>query len=228
MPDHIEMNQRRWDRTGEYIREVFGGTDAQHAGIMERAVAAGMPPIDAGAETGRFLQVLATSLSAKLIIEVGTLAGYSAIWLARGLAGGATGGGRVVTIEMSSTHGSFARREIDNAGVGNAVTIRQGRGGEVLPVILREEGAGSADMVFFDAERSEYLSMLDTAHTLLRKGGVLAIDNALAAKKWTADPVSPGEQPDQMDIVNRAIAQDARFRSILVPVGNGVLVAAKV
>lgn len=228
MSDTIDMNRERWDRTSAYIRDVFGGTDAKHAGIMERAVAAGMPPIDAGAETGRFLQVLATSLSARLVIEVGTLAGYSAIWLARGLQGGATGGGRVITIEMSATHGSFAKREIDNAGVGHAVTIRQGRGGEVLPVILREEGAGSADMVFFDAERSEYLSMLDTAHALLRRGGVLAIDNALAAKKWTADPVAPGEQPDQMDIVNRAIAQDARFRSILVPIGNGVLIASRV
>lgn len=231
MPDSIEMTQQRWDRTSAYIREVFAKTDARHAGIMERAVAAGMPPIDAGPETGRFLQVLATSLNAKLIIEVGTLAGYSAIWLARGLARGLTAkgprDGRVITIEASSTHAAFAQKEIDAADLGFSITIRQGKGAQMLPVLLRECGHGSADLIFFDAERSEYLAMLDTAHELLRRGGILAIDNALAAKRWTADPIPPGEQPDQMDLVNRAIAADPRFRSTLVPVGNGVLIATK-
>jgi len=232
MSDRIDMNQERWDRTSAYIREVFARTDARHAGIMERAIAAGMPPIDAGAETGRFLQVLATTLNAKLIIEVGTLAGYSAIWLARGLARGLTAkgprDGRVITIEASATHAAFAQKEIDGADLGFSITVRQGKGSQMLPVLLGECGHGSADMVFFDAERSEYLAMLDTAHALLRRGGILAIDNALAAKRWTADPVPPGEQPDQMDVVNRTIAADSRFRSTLVPVGNGVLVAVKV
>lgn len=232
MSDRIEMDQQRWDRTCAYIREVFARTDARHAGIMERAVAAGMPAIDAGAETGRFLQMLATSLNAKLIIEVGTLAGYSAIWLARGLARGLTSkgprDGRVITIEHSSTHAAFAQREIDDAELGFTISIRQGKGSQMLPVLLRECGHASTDMVFFDAERSEYLAMLDTAHALLRPGGILAIDNALAAKRWTADPVPHGEPPDQMDIVNRTIGADARFRSIVVPIGNGVLVATKV
>lgn len=232
MSDSIEMNQARWDRTSAYIREVFARTDAKHAGIMQRAIAAGMPAIDAGAETGRFLQVLATTLNAKLIIEVGTLAGYSAIWLARGLARGLTAkgprDGRVITIEASATHAAFAQKEIDGADLGFSITIRQGKGSQMLPVLLGECGHGSTDLVFFDAERSEYLAMLDTAYALLRRGGVLAIDNALAAKRWTADPVGPGEQPDQMDIVNRSIAADSRFRSTLVPVGNGVLVAVKV
>lgn len=232
MSDRVEMDQQRWERTGAYIREVFARTDARHAGIMERAVAAGLPPIDAGAETGRFLQVLATTLNAKLIIEVGTLAGYSAIWLARGLARGLTAkgprDGRVITIEHSSTHAAFAQKEIDGADLGFTITIRQGKGSQMLPVLLGECGHGSADLVFFDAERSEYLAMLDSAHALLRRGGVLAIDNALAAKRWTADLVPPGEQPDQMDVVNRAIAADGRFRATLVPVGNGVLMAVKV
>ncbi|MBX3365896.1 MAG: O-methyltransferase [Phycisphaeraceae bacterium] len=232
MSDVTEMTQARWDRTSAYIRDVFARTDAHHAGIMDRATAAGMPPIDAGPETGRFLQVLATSLNAKLIIEVGTLAGYSAIWLARGLAPGLTAkgprDGRIITIEASSTHAAFAQKEINGADLGFSITIRQGKGAQMLPVLLRECGHGSADLIFFDAERSEYLAMLDTAHELLRRGGILAIDNALAAKRWTADPIPPGEQPDQMDLVNRALAADPRFRSTLVPVGNGVLIAVKI
>ncbi|QYK48401.1 MAG: O-methyltransferase [Phycisphaeraceae bacterium] len=232
MSDSIEMTQQRWDRTAAYIRDVFAKTDARHAGIMERAVAAGMPPIDAGPETGRFLQVLATSLNAKLIIEVGTLAGYSAIWLARGLAPGLTARspreGRIITIEASANHAAFAQQEIDAANLGSSITIRQGKGVEVLPVLLRELGHDAADLIFFDAQRSEYLTMLDTAHALLRRGGILAIDNALAAGRWTADPIPHGEQPDQMDLVNRALAADPRFRSTLVPVGNGVLIAVKI
>lgn len=232
MSDHIDMNQTRWDHTSAYIRSVFGATDAHHAGIMDRAVEAGMPPIDAGPETGRFLQVLATSLRARVIIEVGTLAGYSAIWLARGLAPGLTSrgprDGHVYTIESSRTHAAFAQREIDAAGLAASITIRQGRGGEILPILLRELGPGSTDLIFFDAHRAEYLPMLNTAHDLLRAGGILAIDNALSAKVWTADPVPEGQERDTMDIVNRTIAADARFRSILVPIGNGVLVASRV
>lgn len=224
MPDSIQMDQARWERTSAYLRAVFARTDPQHEGIMKRATDAGMPAIDAGPETGRFLQTLATSLRAKLIVEVGTLAGYSAIWLARGL----EPGGRVITVEASEKHAAFAEREIKDADLADRIAIRQGRGKEILPVLLKELGAGSVDLVFFDAERSEYLDMLNAAHDLLRPGGMLAIDNALSAKRWTADPVPAGESPDQMDIVNRAVASDARFRSILVPIGNGVLIGTKV
>jgi len=224
MPDTITMSDERWQQTGAYIREVFCATDHGHAGVMARAIAAGLPAIDAGPDTGKFLQMLVMLTGGRLVIEVGTLAGYSAIWMARGLGQG----GRVITVEASAKHAEIARAEIDAAGVGNRVVIRQGKGGEVLPALRKELGAGKADLIFLDAERSEYLTVLDTVHALLRPGGVLAIDNALSAQRWVSDPYGPGQAIDTMDKVDRAIAADKRFISTVVPVGNGVLVGVKI
>lgn len=221
--DQTQMTQERWERTSAYVRALFAREDERQRGLMERAAAAGLPRIDAGPETGRLLQMVVALAGGRLAIEVGTLAGASTIWMARGL----RAGGKVITVELSEKHAAFARAEIDGAGVGDRVTIRQGRGLEVLPVLLRERGPGSADLVFLDAERSEYPALIEPVHALLHAGGVLAVDNALAARKWTADPVAPGEEPDPMDSLNRLMSADARFVSTLLPVGNGVLVCVK-
>lgn len=223
MSDSIEMTAERWQRTTDYVRSLFCRKDAHLASVMDRAAAQGLPLIDAGPATGRLLQMLALVTQAQLAIEVGTLAGNSAIWIARGLAPG----GRLITIEASGKHGAIAQHELELARVDDRVHIRQGRGIDLLAKILSERGPGCADLIFFDAERSEYLPMLDTAHRLLRVGGVLAIDNCLAAKTWTADPVPVDQQPDVMDTINRRIANDARFVSLLHPIGNGVLVAVR-
>ncbi len=217
------MTPERWQRTGEYIALLFAREGDRQRGLMDRAAAAGMPRIDAGPETGRLLQLLVTLTGGTLAVEVGTLAGASTIWMARGLAPG----GRIITVELSSKHADFARAEIDAAGVGDRVTIRQGRGNEVLPALIRELGAGSADLVFLDAERAEYPALADHAHTLLHQRGILAVDNALAARKWTADLVPPGEAPDEMDLFNRRMSGDPRFACTLLPVGNGVLMGLK-
>lgn len=217
------MSRERWNDTGRYIRALFCREDEHLASIMPRAVAAGLPEIEAGPETGRLLQLLARLTNAKFAIEVGTLAGYSAIWIARGLAKG----GQLVSVDVSSTHHAVAGREIAAAGLTDRVVLRQGKGLEVLPAMLRERGTGTADMVFLDALRSEYVALLPTVKQLLRAGGVLVIDNALAAKRWTADPLKPGEPPDEMNVVNEAVAAEADFESTLLPVGNGVIVAVR-
>lgn len=217
------MTPERWQSTRAYMDAVFGGTDGSHAGVMERATAAGMPSIDAGPATGKLLMLLATVTRTEMAIEVGTLAGYSAIWIARGM----MPGGRLITVEASAKHAAFAQKELDSAGVSERVHIRQGKGGEVLPAILRERGPGKTDLIFLDAERSEYLPLLPTIEQLLRPGGILAIDNALSAQRWVPDAYGPNEQPDVMDTVNRTIAGHKAFVSLVLPVGNGVLVATK-
>ncbi len=220
----FDMSEARWQHTCGYLREVFACEDDHQQGLMERAVAAGLPPIDVGPESGRFLQMLAMITRARLVIEVGTLAGSSAIWIARGMAAG----GKLITVDVSEKHLAFARLEISTAGVADRVQIRQGKGSEVLPAILREFGPGRADMVFLDAERGEYIPLLHTVAGLLRPAGILAIDNALAAQRWVADPYEPGEQPDVMDQVNRAVAAHPDFAaSHVVPLGNGVMIAVR-
>lgn len=222
--DHTPMTPERWERTSRYVRDLFAREDEHQRGVMERARAAGLPPIDAGAETGRLLQLLVMMTGGTLAVEVGTLAGSSSIWMARGL----SPAGKLITVELSAKHAELARSEIDGAGIGARVTIRQGKGSEVLPKLVRELGAGSAGLVFLDAERSEYPGLVEPVHALLKRGGVMAVDNALAAKRWTADPVPAGEEPDQMDTFNRMMARDDRFACTLLAVGNGVLVCVKV
>ncbi|MCC6428822.1 MAG: class I SAM-dependent methyltransferase [Phycisphaerales bacterium] len=218
------MSPERWAHTQTYLRELFAREDEHQRSLMPRAIAAGIPAIDVGPEAGRFLQMLALMLRAKLIIEVGTLAGSSAIWLARGL----MPGGRVITVDLSETHLDFAKQEIAAANLTDRVQFRQGKGGEVLPVLLRELGPAKADMVFLDAERSEYIPLLPTVAKLLRPGGVLAIDNALAAQRWVADPYKPGEPRDVMDETNRAVAGHPDFiASHINPLGNGTLIAVR-
>lgn len=221
MPD---MTPERWERTNAYIRELFARESSEQAGLMARAVAAGLPDIDVGAESGRLLELLTRVTGGRLVIEVGTLAGYSAGWIAKGLAAD----GMLISVDVSSTHLDLARAESARQGWADRIRFRQGRGGEVLPKLLAELGEASADLVLLDAERKEYAGLLPVARRLLRVGGVLAVDNALAAGRWTADPVPPGETPDTMDLFNRLVADDRAFAATILPVGNGVLAAIRV
>ncbi|MBS0195883.1 MAG: O-methyltransferase [Planctomycetes bacterium] len=218
-----EMTPQRWEHTTTYIRELFCREDSLLAGLMPAATAKGLPAIDAGALTGRLLELLARITSAKLAIEVGTLAGYSGIWIARGLCEH----GRLLTVEVSSTHLDLARENFAKAGLADRILQRQGRGIDVLPALLKERGEACADLVFLDAAREEYIPLLPTVHSLLRRGGVLAIDNALHAKRFVPDPYAPGEPPDVMDQTNRALAAHPGFDSILVPLGNGVAIGVR-
>lgn len=230
----VLMTPERWKHTEAYVQELFAVETANQRRIMPEAAALGLRPIEVGAGAGRFLQLLLRMLGGRLAIEVGTLAGYSASWLAKGLATdlaehGITGAMRGVlySIEFEPKHAQIASENLRREGLADAVKIRVGKGSEELPKLLAELGPGAADLILFDADRSEYTGMLPTAHALLRVGGMLVIDNALAAGKYTADPVAPGEEPDPLDLVNRAIAKDARFMSTLVPVGNGLLLCLR-
>jgi len=229
MPDQITMTPERWARTREYIATIFAADDARaHAALMKRASAAGLPPIDVGPETGCLLRTLVRVAGGGIVVEVGTLGGSSAIWMAQGL----VPEGRVITIDISPEHAAFARDEFAKwefaqAGVADRIDARVGRGSEVLPTLLDELGAGTVDLVLLDADRSEYSALVPIVGRLLRPGGLMIVDNALSAKRWTADPVPDGEERDTMDELNRQVAKDRMFDAALVPVGNGLLLAAR-
>lgn len=224
MTDRIEMDGPRWERTLEYVRAVFcAGDAARHDALMERAVAAGLPPIDVGPESGRLLQLLVRVSGGRRVVEIGTLAGSSAIWMA----GGLVQDGRIITVDADAHHAEIARSEFARAGVADRIEARVGRGGEALPALLQELGPGTVDLILLDAERSEYSALVPAVGALLRPGGLLVVDNALSARRWTADPVQPGEDPDTMDLLNRQVAADSAFLSTLVPVGNGLLLAVR-
>lgn len=225
---HMEMTPERWRRTGEYLREVFGGQDEHLAGLMDRAVRAGLPDIAVSADVGRLLLLLTSMTNegrgAAMALELGTLAGYSAIWIARGLAPG----GRLITVEPEPAHAAFAEAEFARAGVADRVEIRRTTGLEALRSLAREFGPERFDLVFLDAIKTEYVQYYALAKPLIRRGGLLVADNALGSGRWWID-APPGEsaERDAVDRFNRLVADDPDFIAACAPIREGILAARK-
>ena len=146
--------------------------DAFLSELKSAARAAGIPPIWIAPEQASFMQILLRATGARRVVEVGTLAGYSAIQMARAL----PADGRVDTIELSPVHAEFARRWIARSDVEGRVRVHEGRGDDVL----RGFAAGSADAAFLDADKSSYPVYLEHSLRILRPGGLILVDNAFA------------------------------------------------
>ncbi len=216
------MTSKRWAYTTGYVQEVFGRQDEHLAGMMAEAVAAGMPDIAVSADVGRLLMVLTSTTRGRLALELGTLAGYSAIWIARGLAPG----GRLITIEVEPAHAKFARRQIERAGVGERVEVREGAALRLLPGLAAELGPACLDVTFIDAEKSEYPEYWRLLRPLVAPGGLLMADNVLGSSSWWIDDEDhPARRA--ADRLNRAVAADREFEATIVPLRAGVLVARR-
>ncbi|MHC4773919.1 MAG: O-methyltransferase [Planctomycetota bacterium] len=218
----MEMTDERWRYTNEYSREVFGQQDRHLAGLMAEATAAGLPDIAVSADVGRLLMIVTTMTRAKLALEVGTLGGYSGIWIARGLAAG----GRLITVEREPDHAAFAQRQFERAGVSDRVELRVGEALEVLPRLAGELGPGSVDVVFIDAEKTEYAAYWQVIRPLVAVGGVVLADNVLGTgSEWIDQQDQP--QPRAVDRFNRLVAGDDAFEAVTVPLRQGVLMARR-
>ncbi|MEM1330639.1 MAG: O-methyltransferase [Planctomycetota bacterium] len=219
----MNMTPERWDFTSDYICEVFGREDDHLRALMPRAVEAGLPDIAVDASVGRLLSLLAKMVDARLVIELGTLAGYSGIWLARGL----SEGGRLVTVEPEVTHADFAQQSFIDAGVADRVEIMRTTGLPALESLLAQHGEGAADLIFMDAIKTEYPDYLPLAKRLLRQGGLLVFDNMLGGGWWIDD--APGSSPsrDAADRVNHLVSDDPDLDAACLPIREGVLVARK-
>lgn len=224
----MEMTPQRWDATNAYLSEVFGdGDDEQLRTLMPRAVAAGLPDIAISPEAGRLLTLFARiatgeTRSTRRILEVGTLAGYSGIHLARGL----STGGTLITIEFEPGHATFARGEFARAGLADRVDVVVAPALEALPRLARALGDRSLDLVFLDATKREYADYLRLVEPMIRPGGLFIADNAIASRWWICD--APGDPDrDAMDRFNRAFANDPRFDTACMPTRNGMLIGRK-
>ena len=225
----MQMTPERWAFTTTYLKEVFGAQDGQLQTLMQRAVAAGLPNIAVSADVGRLLKMLTrmtgNGAGARLAIEVGTLGGYSGIWIARGLAPG----GRLITIEPNDKHATFAAQEFTEAGVGGAVEIRRGTGLDLLPRLAAEFEPNSVDVVFLDAVKREYPDYFHAVRPLIAPGGLLIADNVLGSDVWWIDaPAGHDADRDGADRLNRLVAADPQFEAVAVPIREGVLVARRV
>lgn len=211
------MTPERWSYIGDYAEDVFGRYDDHLAGLMSRAVEAGLPPIAVSADVGRLLKILVSMTEGRLAIELGTLAGYSGIWIARGLAED----GRLITVESEESHADFAQSEFERAGVGDRVTIVRGAALDVLPAIAAEVGDASVDFAFVDARKNEYVAYYQLLKPLIKSGGLYVADNVYATG---AGWIDEGQGTDEF---NRLIAADPDFEAVATPMREGVLIARK-
>ena len=169
------MSQETWNAVDSYLTETLIKSDAALEAALQDSEAAGLPAISVSPPHGKFLNLLARVQGARNILEIGTLGGYSAIWLARALP---PGGGRLITLEVDPQHAKVARANLARAGFANLVQVRLGRAIDTLPELERE-GAGPFDLVFIDADKPSNPEYFAWALKLSRRGSVIVVDNVV-------------------------------------------------
>lgn len=178
------MSQDAWSDVDRYIGTMLLGEDEVLDATLRDSDAAGLPSISVSAAQGKLLHVLTMAMGARRILELGTLGGYSAIWLARAL----PPDGTLVTLELEAKHADVARRNLARAGLAERIDLRVGRALDLLPR-LAAEGAAPFDLVFIDADKGSYTEYLDWAIRLSRPGTLIIADNVIR-KGAVADPGS--------------------------------------
>ena len=178
----------------------------------------GIPPIWIAPEQGNFMQILLRAARVKEVVEVGTHAGYSAIWMARGL----PEGGWLRTIEILDHHADFAETWIAKSDVAGKVEVLRGAAQDLLPGF----GVDSADAAFIDADKAGYPRYLNECLRIVRKGGLILIDNAFAfGELLERSPQDPEVQ--WIRAFNDQVVKDKRLQGIIVPLGDGLWVCVK-
>lgn len=168
------MTQARWAEVDDYFNALLVGSDEALEAAVEASDRAGLPAIQVAANQGKLLNLLARLQGARTVLEIGTLGGYSTIWLARAL----PEGGRVVTLEADPECAEVARRNIERAGLADVVEIRVGLALDTLPE-LAEQGYGPFDVVFIDADKPGNPDYLAWSLKLTRPGSLIVADNVV-------------------------------------------------
>lgn len=168
------MNERLIDEVDDYLSATFVGDDATLRHALERSRRAGLPPIAVSAVQGKLLHVLARAIGAKRILEVGTLGGYSAIWMGRAIAPH----GRLITLEIDPGHAKVARENLEEAGLNEVVEIRIGSALDLL-ARMGESGVDPFDLIFIDADKENNPRYLKWALQFSHPGTMIVIDNVV-------------------------------------------------
>ena len=168
------MSQEQWAAVDTYINSLVVAPDPALDAALAASVAAGLPPINVTPAQGKLLHLLARVQGARRILEIGTLAGYSTIWLARAL----PAGGRVITLESNPAHADLARANFTRAGLDDRIDVRLGKALETLPR-LAEEGERPFDFTFIDADRVNLTEYFGWALKLSRPGSLIIVDNVV-------------------------------------------------
>ena len=199
-----------WTGVDRYITDLLVRPDAALDAALKASAAAGLPAINVSPPQGKFLMLLAQVLGAGNILELGTLAGYSTIWLARAL----SAGGRIITLESEPKHAEVARANIARAGFAEVVELRVGPALETLPQLVAE-GRGPFDLIFIDADKATYPEYFNWALKLSRRGSVIVADNVVR-KGAVIDAKSDDPSVQGVRRFNELVAVEARVSATAI------------
>jgi predicted O-methyltransferase YrrM len=203
------------DPIGAYISSLFAVEDPLLLELRDEADRAGLPPIAISADTGRLLQVMLRAVGALRVLEIGTLGGYSAIWMARVL----PPDGRLLSLEIEPAHAAFARRYFERAELADRIEVRVGRAVDLLPTLDGQ----LFDVAFLDADKAPLPTYLDWALRLVRPGGLIIADNALRGGRVMDERVTDDSTRGVREF-NRRFAAHPRVTGIIVPTHDGVAI----
>jgi predicted O-methyltransferase YrrM len=202
--------QDQWSAVDSYIADLFLAPDTALEAALASSAAAGLPAISVSPTQGKLLHLLASVQGARRILEIGTLGGYSTIWLARAL----PPGGRLISLEIDPRHAEVAQTNLDRAGLSSMVEIRVGAALDTLPKLVTE-GRGPFDLIFIDADKPGYADYLKWSLKLARKGTLIIADNVVR-KGAVADPESTDENVQGIRKFNVALAAEKRVTTTVI------------
>lgn len=218
------MDAEIFSKVDKYISDLLAPEDKVLTDTIKSLHDEGLPQHSVSANQGKFLQVMMIVCNAKKVLELGTLGGYSTIWLARAL----PDNGKVITIEIDKHHGAVAKKNIENAGLSKKVDLRVGKALDILPDIIAE-GGEPFDMIFIDADKPPYTKYLEYALQMSRPGTLIIFDNVIREGK-VLDNNSMDEKVQGVQRLNNMLSENKKVTAtILQTVGvkeyDGVAIA---
>src|SRR5689334_6226178 len=189
-----------------YVRDLFLPPDPQLEAALKRAAAAGLRSIQIPPELGRLLTILVQAMGARHVLEIGTLGGYSAIHLARGI----PADGRLISLEIDERHAQVARENLSEAGLADRAEVRVGAALRLLPALATE---APFDLAFIDADKESYPAYLDWCLRLVRPGGMIVVDNVLSHGVMSSTANDAGGRA--IAAMNQTAARDPRLDAII-------------
>lgn len=210
------------DRTYDYLLAVSSRESKVLAALRAETAQLPLSRMQISPEQGQFLRLLTEMLGAKNALEIGTFTGYSAISVALAL----PPDGKLIACDVNKEWTDIAKRYFEQAGVAERVELRLAPALDTLNALQQQGRAGNFDLAFIDADKGNYAAYYEACLSLLRPGGVIAVDNAL----WGGDVADPENQdPDTVAIraLNERMGKDERVSVSLVPIGDGVYLARK-
>ena len=204
------MDNQIFEKVDDYIVGLFAPEDEPLKQTIQSLEREDIPQISISANQGKFLQVMARLAGAKRILELGTLGGYSTIWMARAL----PENGRLVTLELEERHAKVAEKNFIAAGVADKVEIIIGKGIDLLQQMI-DRNEAAFDMIFIDADKEAYTDYLKLAIKLSRTGTLIIADNVIRAGK-VLDESNNDEMVAGVRRFNKALAQDPRVTATII------------